>query len=607
MMEGISPEAASIAGHLGLGAPRLRLRRQPHHDRRHDLALVHDGGQGQALRGLRLARPARRRLRGPGRAARRARGGEGRGGAPVADRPAQPHRLPGAARDRHRQGARRARSARPRCGRRRRSMGFDPDATLRRLRRRARAHGGRRRARRRAAARVGRRASPPGRGASRSWRAERELDLPRRAARRLARGAARVPGRRGGRDARCRPQGDAGAEAVHADDGRRRRRPRRVDQDRVRGRRRLLRDARRPQHRLRDPRARDGLDRQRDRARAGDAPALRLDVPDLLRLHAPGRAAVRADGAARRRGSGRTTRSRVGEDGPTHQPVEHHMALRAIPNLWYVRPADANETSMAWRIALERPGRPRRARADAPEAADLRPHRGRPGERRAARRLHAVAARRGRARRDRDRDRQRGAPGARGGAVARGQRARRLDAVLGALRGAGRRLPGGGAAARRRARVAVEAGVTLGWERYRERDRSASTISAHRRRTSGSSPSSGSPPRRSPPRSRPSCSEGRRGLRSPRRQAARRRAGGDRGCRARRRSTSAPTPTRCASTTPTRRSSSGWRSAAARSSAACSSAAPASARRSRRRRSPASAPRSATTRTRRTRESSTTT
>ncbi len=44
----------------------------------------------------------------------------------------------------------------------------------------------------------------------------------------------------------------------------------------------------------------------------------------------------------------------VGEDGPTHQPVEHHMALRAIPGLWYVRPADANETSMAWRIALER-------------------------------------------------------------------------------------------------------------------------------------------------------------------------------------------------------------------------------------------------------------
>ena len=48
----------------------------------------------------------------------------------------------------------------------------------------------------------------------------------------------------------------------------------------------------------------------------------------------------------------------LGEDGPTHQPVEHHMALRAIPNLWYVRPGDANETSMAWRLALERTGGP---------------------------------------------------------------------------------------------------------------------------------------------------------------------------------------------------------------------------------------------------------
>ncbi|MFN2466972.1 MAG: transketolase [Gaiellaceae bacterium] len=44
----------------------------------------------------------------------------------------------------------------------------------------------------------------------------------------------------------------------------------------------------------------------------------------------------------------------LGEDGPTHQPVEHYMALRAIPNLWFVRPADANETSYAWKVALER-------------------------------------------------------------------------------------------------------------------------------------------------------------------------------------------------------------------------------------------------------------
>jgi transketolase len=44
----------------------------------------------------------------------------------------------------------------------------------------------------------------------------------------------------------------------------------------------------------------------------------------------------------------------VGEDGPTHQPVEHLVALRAIPNVLVVRPADANEVAMAWRLALQR-------------------------------------------------------------------------------------------------------------------------------------------------------------------------------------------------------------------------------------------------------------
>ncbi|MGH3663350.1 MAG: transketolase family protein, partial [Micromonosporaceae bacterium] len=43
----------------------------------------------------------------------------------------------------------------------------------------------------------------------------------------------------------------------------------------------------------------------------------------------------------------------LGEDGPTHQPVEHLAALRAIPGLDVVRPADANETAVAWRQALE--------------------------------------------------------------------------------------------------------------------------------------------------------------------------------------------------------------------------------------------------------------
>jgi len=44
----------------------------------------------------------------------------------------------------------------------------------------------------------------------------------------------------------------------------------------------------------------------------------------------------------------------VGEDGPTHQPVEQLAALRAIPGLVVIRPADANETAVAWRVALER-------------------------------------------------------------------------------------------------------------------------------------------------------------------------------------------------------------------------------------------------------------
>jgi transketolase len=46
----------------------------------------------------------------------------------------------------------------------------------------------------------------------------------------------------------------------------------------------------------------------------------------------------------------------LGEDGPTHQPIEHLMALRAVPCLTDFRPADANETAAAWRIALERIG-----------------------------------------------------------------------------------------------------------------------------------------------------------------------------------------------------------------------------------------------------------
>ena len=65
----------------------------------------------------------------------------------------------------------------------------------------------------------------------------------------------------------------------------------------------------------------------------------------------------------------------LGGDGPTHQPVEHLAALRAIPGLDVVRPADANETVIAWRTALEQHDRPGRLGAVPPERADHRPQR----------------------------------------------------------------------------------------------------------------------------------------------------------------------------------------------------------------------------------------
>jgi transketolase len=48
----------------------------------------------------------------------------------------------------------------------------------------------------------------------------------------------------------------------------------------------------------------------------------------------------------------------LGEDGPTHQPIEHLATLRAIPKVVVIRPADANETVEAWKVALEHKGSP---------------------------------------------------------------------------------------------------------------------------------------------------------------------------------------------------------------------------------------------------------
>ncbi len=59
----------------------------------------------------------------------------------------------------------------------------------------------------------------------------------------------------------------------------------------------------------------------------------------------------------------------LGEDGPTHQTVEHAASLRLIPNLDVWRPGDTAETAVAWAVALQNMNRPERAAAVAAEPA----------------------------------------------------------------------------------------------------------------------------------------------------------------------------------------------------------------------------------------------
>ena len=127
----------------------------------------------------------------------------------------------------------------------------------------------------------------------------------------------------------------------------------------------------------------------------------------------------------------------LGEDGPTHQPVEHLAALRAIPGLVVLRPADAHETAEAWRVIIEDlEGPPRwssRARTcRSSTASSTARRRRRQGRLRALRRRRPAG--------DHHRHGQRGLGRARRGRGARRAGARRLDALVGALRAAGRGL-----------------------------------------------------------------------------------------------------------------------------------------------------------------------
>ncbi len=111
----------------------------------------------------------------------------------------------------------------------------------------------------------------------------------------------------------------------------------------------------------------------------------------------------------------------LGEDGPTHQPVEHLASLRAIPNMLVFRPADAVETAECWELALRAGRGPVGAGAHAPGAGDAA-HRAYGRESVRARRLPPGRRRRA-ARRDHPRHRLGGASGAGGrasGSAARG-------------------------------------------------------------------------------------------------------------------------------------------------------------------------------------------
>ena len=164
----------------------------------------------------------------------------------------------------------------------------------------------------------------------------------------------------------------------------------------------------------------------------------------------------------------------LGEDGPTHQPVEHYAALRAIPNLWFVRPGDANEAVAAWALAVERRDGPVALALTRQKLPTLAGH-GRAGARgRATRRVRPAARVVGEGRRRHPviilvatGSELQLAMGAAEALEAEGTPARvvslpcweRFEAQDEAYRESV--LP-----AAVGARVTVEAGVSLGWERY---------------------------------------------------------------------------------------------------------------------------------------------
>ena len=364
--------------HPGARQPHRHLRRQPDLDRGRHRHRLHRGRR-PALRGLRLARPDRRLDPRRHTTLRRGRPGALRrdpeGRRAVTDQPrssccrtiiAWP--APNA-QNTGRPTARR--SATTRSPRPRRCSASTPTQTFEVARRRPRAHPSLLERGKAGAGRVGAASTTPG---PRKPSAEQAALLHRMKTRDAARGL----GRR-----RC-PTFDADAKGVatraasgqvinaiapaHARAVGRLGRPRRLQQHHDQGRPSFLpggplrrevagRPVRRPGAPLRHPRARHGRDHERHR-RPRRHPRLRRHVPHVLRLHARLGPPGRADAGCRSPTSGPTTRSASARTARPTSRSSTSAALRAIPGLDVVRPADANETAAAWQPILEHTDRP---------------------------------------------------------------------------------------------------------------------------------------------------------------------------------------------------------------------------------------------------------